>query len=960
MYHAFVEADERMAKEPFDTLMSGTTGIVVLVRDQMLYVANVGDSRATCSVKQADGRLVALDLSDDQTPFRKDEIARVRREGAMVMTLDQLEGLKDPHVDVWVKDPDEGDPPRIWLPGQMFPGAAFTRSIGDKVAARVGVFAEPEIIIKHITPEIKHIVLASDGIFEFMSSQKVVDFVKRFDDLDEACVALCSESYRLWLENEPRTDDITVIVLELSNIPDTPGPADVLINAPPRGQEVGGVPAGAAGNKVEGTKASVTTPLFERIRGNYDEEDAIDISDITVRLTPEDMPFLDAIADESLVLADVTAAERQAIHRVVRKLSIKKGESVFTENTASEGMHVLIKGVVDVMSGGRLVQRLAAPPVSSATMPRPPCFGELGLLYGKERTTTALASEDCEVLYLDRRAMKAALKSLDIVSMFNIMAKVDAFKALLRVEFQEILDVMRREQYEAGDVICRQGALEEKWFIVLGGSVDCYVKQPGDNNSNTTVPANVVNDDLEADFTLSTSTATSPPAASYGKLVLNMGPGQHFGERALGEPSARSATVVAHDTTTLLALTRSDLHRVVGPLADAVADDLAWRRLVGGISQPSTTTSTTSTTVASNRTATLLNATTGRLKRGASVWGDGQSGGTIYHLPGDAEDSPDETLLVRFAPSASSALGSDHRRGTSAVAAAIAATFPAATSSTSSDNHTKSTNNIHPHAYACAQIPIPVATLTDPRGALEVLDVVPGKTLKQLAREAQPLQAIPVETIKYIAAHLVHAVEALHRGGVTHRGLAGDAIVVSQDGAVVVADTGHAKSTWGRTYTLCGSPEYLAPEMLEMRGHTQAVDWWALGVILYELGAGDTPFGHAQSGHVDELTVYFNIIDKVIEYPPHFPPALKELTQGLLHRTPHERLGYGFQGLRRLKANPFLAGVDWAAVARHAMPVPGDLAARLAAVAGRAGGEGVGVGGGRTAPWISRRSRFDT
>lgn len=110
---------------------------------------------------------------------RKDECDRVRAAGARVLTLDQIEGLKDPTIECWTtEEEDDGDPPRLWFPNGMYPGTAFTRSIGDAAAERIGVFAEPELEFRHLGPNDAFLVIASDGVFEFISSQRVVDMVR--------------------------------------------------------------------------------------------------------------------------------------------------------------------------------------------------------------------------------------------------------------------------------------------------------------------------------------------------------------------------------------------------------------------------------------------------------------------------------------------------------------------------------------------------------------------------------------------------------------------------------------------------------------------------------------------------------------------------------------------------------------------------------------------------------------
>ncbi|WVZ66895.1 hypothetical protein U9M48_016054 [Paspalum notatum var. saurae] len=219
---AMLAANAEMHAAPaVDDSMSGTTAVAALVAGPELHVANVGDSRAVAGVWRA-GRVVAEDLSWDQTPFRADERARVRACGARVMSVEQVEGMRDPDAEGWA--PDEGDPPRVWARDGLYPGTAFTRSLGDLAAEAVGVVADPEVKSVHITPAHLFFVVASDGVFEFLSSQKVVDMVAMYQDPRDACSAIAAESYKLWLEHENRTDDITIIIVHIRDSENS-GPA---------------------------------------------------------------------------------------------------------------------------------------------------------------------------------------------------------------------------------------------------------------------------------------------------------------------------------------------------------------------------------------------------------------------------------------------------------------------------------------------------------------------------------------------------------------------------------------------------------------------------------------------------------------------------------------------------------------------------------------------------------------
>lgn len=146
---AFVRTNAAMRASEIDDTLSGTTAITIVVKGRVLYVGNVGDSRAIIA-SMVNGRAKVSPLSSDQTPFRKDERDRLRLKGARIMTLDQIDGTEPMH-DNWNSmggdEIDEvGDPPRVWDSSKEKPGCAFTRSIGDACAEQVGVFAVRNVL----------------------------------------------------------------------------------------------------------------------------------------------------------------------------------------------------------------------------------------------------------------------------------------------------------------------------------------------------------------------------------------------------------------------------------------------------------------------------------------------------------------------------------------------------------------------------------------------------------------------------------------------------------------------------------------------------------------------------------------------------------------------------------------------------------------------------------------------
>lgn len=234
---AFLSINRSMHdQEGFDDDWSGTTAITVLFEGKTMHVANVGDSRAVLA-KYRDGKLMPMALSNDQTPWRKDERDRIRSYGADVMTDTMRKaGIKhDADISArWNKDLGEelddsgGHPPRVYLPESAGGGGgcAYTRSLGDMAMERWGITAEAEVISHTLRSDDQFVVIASDGVWEFMTNQTVIDAVAAASDPLDACRDVVGQAYRLWLQFDTRTDDITVVLAYFDNLRPTNKDAD--------------------------------------------------------------------------------------------------------------------------------------------------------------------------------------------------------------------------------------------------------------------------------------------------------------------------------------------------------------------------------------------------------------------------------------------------------------------------------------------------------------------------------------------------------------------------------------------------------------------------------------------------------------------------------------------------------------------------------------------------------------
>nr|AML79203.1 putative LOV domain-containing protein [Nepenthes alata] len=229
-----------------------------------------------------------------------------------------------------------------------------------------------------------------------------------------------------------------------------------------------------------------------------------------------------------------------------------------------------------------------------------------------------------------------------------------------------------------------------------------------------------------------------------------------------------------------------------------------------------------------------------------------------------------------------------------------------------------------------------------------ITDFFPGGELFALL-DKQPMKVFKEETARFYAAEVVVGLEYLHTLGIIYRDLKPENLLLQKDGHIVLTDFDlsfvtsckpqvirppQPKNKRSRSRvppivvaepatqsnSFVGTEEYIAPEIITGAGHTSAIDWWSLGILLYEMLYGRTPF----RGKNRQKT-FANILNKNLTFPSSIPVSLaaRQLINALLSRVPTDRLGSGNTGANEIKQHPFFRGINWPLI-RCMSPPPLD------------------------------------
>ena len=486
-------------------------------------------------------------------------------------------------------------------------------------------------------------------------------------------------------------------------------------------------------------------------------------------------------------------------------------------------------------------------------------FGELALLYDKPRSATVKASVDSRLWRVDGKTFKAVVVQSTYKKrkyFEGLLEKVPLLQSLKEGERSRIADALEEVTFPANHIIIRQNDHGDYFYFCMEGAAKVTKK----DKRGTEID------------------------------VMTIADGDYFGELALLTDNPRRATIASTTVMKCARMHRREFTRILGPLQDI----LTFRKYEGiddgsSYAGPSPTHPSSARSQRDTRRASIVGTTAVALDAGTiGKLAELTEDSTIAAVDADlaimspkAPEFPEGTVLQLgdFLMGVTLGLGSFGRVRLAQYRAtgkyyAIKMMNKAAVLQMKQLDHIRSEKNI------LIQVAYPFVvnmygTFTDETTIYMVFEYVCGGEFFTLLRNEDKL---PNDQARFYATEIALTLSFLHNLKIVYRDLKPENLLIDKDGHLKITDFGFAKEVEDRTFTLCGTPDYIAPEIIRNKGHNKGADWWAFGVLLFEMLAGYPPFYDESGG----FGTYKKILKGVVEYPDDITPEAVDLMSKLL------------------------------------------------------------------------------
>ena len=626
--------------------------------------------------------------------------------------------------------------------------------------------------------------------------------------------------------------------------------------------------------------------------------------------TDEEVEFIKSALDNTMIFHQFDEQVRDSVARAMSELEVPHGKRLITEGEMGSQLYLVSDGSFDVTENRHGVQ------VKVNHKTRGDIFGEISLMFESPRTATVVATTDARVWVLERALFRTLTRK---AAMENNMQKevflnsVPFLAGLTVEERLKLAEALDERIFQPGENVVvqgEQGVDADKFYIVASGEAVVTQMKPPDafNRGGGRGEGSVmVNHLFRSDF---------------------------FGEKSLLYDRPREATVTVSGTEPLvcLCLNRQVFTDLLGSLEELMAreksPEVVARRLNELKGQVPW--SGARVIIRGNRTNQVDVVATGVCNNNTFQ--------SLLPSVSDPSSPPVNIELQKGILLGGGASGCVRRvdcvmNSGGMMTFALKQMRKCAVMSTPEHIYCEQSITKELKHFSCMrqhasfQDSHHLYFLFDYMNGCDLMDALTAMATVQAMRHPKKpfapkikvLTGIPEEMAMYYVAVVTVAFEYLHDNSIVYRDLKPENVLLSMDGTAKLGDFGFAKKLekGGHTYTFCGTPGYVAPEVVLARGYGTSVDWWGLGVMTYVLLTGQQPFSQIVNGKPeDPLTVMKRIVDKswTISYPVYVSGYAVDIMQWFMERRSAKRLGNLRRQAMDIKAHPWFANFDWHAL----------------------------------------------
>eukprot|EP00457_Paulinella_chromatophora_P001185 gb/GEZN01001187.1/.p1 GENE.gb/GEZN01001187.1/~~gb/GEZN01001187.1/.p1 ORF type:complete len:817 (-),score=181.49 gb/GEZN01001187.1/:268-2718(-) len=557
--------------------------------------------------------------------------------------------------------------------------------------------------------------------------------------------------------------------------------------------------------------------------------------------------------------------EKEQQESIVDQMWLKpvpNGEEIIRQGDLGDNFYVVDRGNFQIF-----VNQAEAEPMMVAQRGNGSSFGELALMYARPRAATVkAATDDCAVWVLDRwtfRSILAGQNERKLQEYEEFLKKVKSFEALLDYERAKIAEALETVSFPDGHDIIKEGEDGDEFFVLKKGEVTVSIR---------------------------------------GKEVARYKAGDYFGERALVTNDKRAATVTTVGPVDCLYLDRTSFTQLLGPLQDIFSERVqSYKAPTGGVASPGPDVAPTD----------FVNK---EQDKGDQQTEENKSDADSEKPRPKRFFQMTDFEIIGVLGKGSFGLVQLVRHQGDGQTYALKSVSKAQIVQLGQQEHVVSEKRVMEELEHNTLIRL-YGTFRDDNLLHFVLEPSLGGELFSVLRARTFFDE---NTARFFAAGIVCAFQYMHDKGIIYRDLKPENLLLTSKGYLKITDFGFAKKIKEkRTWTLCGTPDYLAPEVVSGQGHDKSVDWWTLGILIYEMLASYPPFYDD-----DPMKTYAKIMHGQIAFPMHFSKPAVDLIKRLLHPKATRRLGVLKGGARLIKQHPWFKTFDWEAFENQTMKAP--------------------------------------